>query len=109
MTDVLQQFRQIIVIHGRILGKAAFQLGEEAQAETAYRKAIGVNPNALLAWKGLAEIYASRTADFTGSVEANEKLVRIWPCCLSSSIAVQALHRTTGSAIHVFKPWPDQL
>ena len=66
----------------RILGKAAFQLDEQAQAEAAYRKAIGINPDALLAWKGLAEIYGSTTSNLAGVLEANEKLVRTFFACI---------------------------
>lgn len=59
----------------RILGKSAFQLGDSLQAETAYRKAVDVSPSALLAWKGLSELYPS--SDVSAFIEVQTKLVRL--------------------------------
>ncbi|KAF5838215.1 hypothetical protein DUNSADRAFT_3264 [Dunaliella salina] len=41
-----------------IVGKAAFGLHEYKQAEAAYQRASGLDPNRPLAWQGLAELYA---------------------------------------------------
>ncbi len=60
----------------RLLGKAAFQLGEQSQAEAAYRKALDVNPSALLAWKGLSELLTSQSPDSPAYIETQSKLVR---------------------------------
>ncbi len=58
----------------RLLGKAAFKLGDAQQAQAAYRAAIAANDSAPAAWMGLAEV-----ADATGAselaVEAYEQLV----------------------------------
>ena len=59
----------------RLLGKAAFKLGDTEQAQSAYRAAIAANDSAPAAWMGLAEL-----ADATGAselaAEAHERLVR---------------------------------
>ena len=64
----------------RLLGKAAFKLGNNQQAAAAYRAAIAANDSAPAAWMGLAEL-----ADATGAsvlaVEAYERLV-----CSCSSV-----------------------
>lgn len=39
------------------VGKAAFHLGEAAQAEVAYRRASDLDPGNPLAWQGLAEVH----------------------------------------------------
>ena len=58
----------------RLLGKAAFKLGDAQQAQAAYRAAIAANDSAPAAWMGLAEV-----SDATGAselaVEAYERLV----------------------------------
>ena len=59
----------------RLLGKAAFQLGEHGQAEAAYRRAVTVNPSSLLAWKGLSELFISQGAITSDFIETQEKLV----------------------------------
>ena len=59
----------------RLLGKAAFQLGEHAQAEAAYRQAVAVNPSLLLAWKGLSELLNSQSAVTSAFIETQEKMV----------------------------------
>jgi cytochrome c-type biogenesis protein CcmH/NrfG len=69
-----------------ILGKSAFLLEDHAQAETAYRRAIDINPAALLAWKGLAETYSSN-AENTKLLEANEQLV----CCCNAFASYEAV------------------
>eukprot|EP00959_Pyramimonas_sp_CCMP1952_P192053 4015525-Pyramimonas_sp.AAC.1 len=51
-----------------LIGKAAFKLGEFAQSELAYRKAIEVDSEKALAWQGLLEIFA-HLADNEKSVE----------------------------------------
>ena len=66
--------RQARVVMHRLLGKAAFRLGNTQQAQAAYRAAIAANNSAPAAWMGLAEL-----ADATGAaelaVEAYEQLV----------------------------------
>ncbi|KAG2492147.1 hypothetical protein HYH03_009638 [Edaphochlamys debaryana] len=44
------------------VGKAAFHLGEHAQAEAAYRRASDLDPRNALAWQGLAELGAETGA-----------------------------------------------
>ena len=58
-----------------LTGKAAFVVGEAAQAALAYRKALDVSPHGLPAWKGLLEVCAAAD-DAPGSAEALERLVR---------------------------------
>lgn len=57
-----------------LIGRAAHAIQEYGQAELAYRKALEVAPDSLPAWTGLARLYAA-TANSTGAVEANEKVV----------------------------------
>lgn len=59
-----------------IAGKAAFHLAETAQAETAYKKAIELNPEFLPAWHGLAEVYSS-TDNVEELVGTNEMLLKL--------------------------------
>jgi tetratricopeptide (TPR) repeat protein len=65
----------VSLVSVRLLGKAAFQLGEHAQAEAAYRKAVAVDPSLLLAWKGLSELLNSQSAVTPAYIETQEKLV----------------------------------
>lgn len=79
----------------RLLGKAAFKLGDTQQAQSAYRAAIAANDSAPAAWMGLAEV-----ADVAGStelaVEAYERLVR--RCPLSTRQPIQCRqHSITNS------------
>lgn len=60
----------------RLLGKAFFQLHDISQAEAAYRRAAAVDGQALLAWKGLAELHAAHAPDGPGFIEAHEHLVQ---------------------------------
>ena len=60
----------------RLLGKAFFQLHDISQAEAAYRKAVTIDAQALLAWKGLAELHTAHAPDGPGFIEAHEHLVQ---------------------------------
>lgn len=57
------------------MGEAASHLGEQQQAEVAYRRAVAAAADRLPAWQGLAELFAA-TGDLPGAVEANQRLVR---------------------------------
>ena len=59
----------------RLIGKAAFLLGEHAQAALSYKKATELNSEAQPAWKGLVELYTS-TSDAENLTDALEHLVR---------------------------------
>ena len=59
----------------RLVGRAAYELGEFSQAELAFRRALGVAPDCLPAWTGLARL-AAATGNTTAAIEANEKVVR---------------------------------
>lgn len=59
-----------------MIGRAAHAIQEYGQAELAYRKALEVAPDSSSAWAGLARLYAA-TANSTGAVEANEKVVGV--------------------------------
>lgn len=61
-----------------LIGRAAHAIQEYGQAELAYRKALEVAPDSLPAWTGLARLYAA-TANSTGAVEANEKVLSLLP------------------------------
>lgn len=59
-----------------MLGKALFRGNQYDHAQTSYRRAIDLNPSALRAWQGLAELYeASR--NFDKVVEACESVIEI--------------------------------
>ena len=76
----------------RLLGKAAFKLGDTRQAAEAYRAAIAANDSAPAAWMGLAEV-----ADAAGApqlaVEAYERLV-----CSLSQVTYAAEASSTNAA-----------
>ena len=59
----------------RLLGKAAFKLGNADQAQTAYRAAVTANDGAPAAWMGLAEL-ADATGAWELAAEAYERLVQ---------------------------------
>lgn len=58
----------------RLLGKAAFHLGEQEQAVLAYTRATDINESALPAWKGLVEVF-SATGDAAKAAPAYTRLV----------------------------------
>lgn len=58
----------------RLLGKAAFHLGEQEQAVLAYTRATDISESALPAWKGLVEVF-SATGDAAKAVPAYTRLV----------------------------------
>lgn len=60
----------------RLIGKAAYLLGEHGQAALAYKKATELNPDAQSAWKGLVELYTS-TNNSGDLLDALEHLVRL--------------------------------
>lgn len=51
------------------------QQDTEGHAETAYHMAVGINADTILAWKGLAEVYAVKSPDSPAAVEALEHVV----------------------------------
>mmetsp|Transcript_27998 Transcript_27998/g.71977 ORF Transcript_27998/g.71977 Transcript_27998/m.71977 type:complete len:952 (-) Transcript_27998:1034-3889(-) len=59
-----------------IVGKAAFGLHEYKQAEAAYQRASGLDPNRALAWQGLAELYAE-TGQWDQATQAFSTLATI--------------------------------
>ena len=59
----------------RLIGKAAFLLGEHAQAALSYKKATELNSEAQPAWKGLVELYTS-TSEIQFLADALQRLVR---------------------------------
>lgn len=61
----------------RLVGRAAHELGEFSQAELAFRRALGVTPDGLPAWAGLARL-AAATGNTAAAIEANEKAVSWW-------------------------------
>ena len=58
----------------RLLGKAAFHLGEQEQAALAYTRATDIKGSALPAWKGLVEVF-SATGEAAKAVPAYTRLV----------------------------------
>eukprot|EP00899_Mesostigma_viride_P004579 jgi/Mesvir1/14121/Mv07027-RA.1 len=60
-----------------IIGKAAFTMGEHAQAEAAYRKAIEANGTALTAWQGLAELFFTTSSPDKLLDACGEALARV--------------------------------
>ncbi|KAL2650302.1 hypothetical protein R1flu_018430 [Riccia fluitans] len=55
-----------------LLGSALFQLQQHAQAEKAFRLAVGINTSKMAAWQRLVEIYES-TGDNSQLIEACEE------------------------------------
>ncbi|BDA47118.1 probable tetratricopeptide repeat protein 37 [Coccomyxa sp. Obi] len=60
-----------------LLGKAAFHLGEQSQAEAAYKRALTLSPSALLAWKGLSELLSIQSPDSPAFIETQTKLLEL--------------------------------
>eukprot|EP00240_Pyramimonas_obovata_P007542 CAMPEP_0118950910 /NCGR_PEP_ID=MMETSP1169-20130426/52211_1 /TAXON_ID=36882 /ORGANISM="Pyramimonas obovata, Strain CCMP722" /LENGTH=154 /DNA_ID=CAMNT_0006897849 /DNA_START=261 /DNA_END=722 /DNA_ORIENTATION=+ len=58
------------------IGKAAFKLGEFAQSELAYRKAVDVDSEKTLAWQGLLEIF-THLEDNDKAVDPLKELLRL--------------------------------
>lgn len=63
----------------RFLGKACFLSGDCTRAEASYREALGLQKDALPAWKGLAELYSSTGSTAADARETFEQLVRFLP------------------------------
>ena len=63
----------------RFLGKACFLSGDCTRAEASYREALGLQKDALPAWKGLAELYGSTGSTAADARETFEQLVRFLP------------------------------
>ena len=102
----------------RFLGKVCFLSGDCTRAEASYREALGLQKDALPAWKGLAELYGSTGSTAADARETFEQLVRFLPeamamlrraaadCCGLSTytnktrccIAAGALFRERGQA-----------
>lgn len=59
-----------------LLGKALFCGNQYDHAQTAYRRAVDLNPSAVRAWQGLAELYEA-SENFDKVLEACESIIEI--------------------------------
>ncbi|XP_027001415.1 tetratricopeptide repeat protein 37 [Tachysurus fulvidraco] len=94
------------------IGVAASELEQPEQAQTAYRKAAELEPEQLLAWQGLANLYEkSDQADFKAELpKIYQKLIKLYETsdkvkCFEVSKKLVDIYQTEKNYLQVARVW----
>ncbi|KAG8934379.1 Superkiller protein 3 [Tulasnella sp. 417] len=74
------------------LGLASLEIGKNEQSENAYRKAIALNPEQLLAWQGLSKYY-ERTKSWNELAETLRKMMDLFAKAGDATKCAETLQR----------------